>query len=174
MFRERRLLIDISHCLKHLVGNSEQWCCAIVISHSSSSPLKIHSFFLGTHAPLSHCLCWSGSEVEWDPHLGRVLFTNLEELCFFRLQLCVWEARFPACCSLSRPANISLVSFVHPLNERPRSTPALCSDLERPGRADVLVGSAASSRLLLSCCFAGLSREQWLCWLYFPFRWFVF
>lgn len=70
------------------------------------------------------------------------LLTWVEELCFFWLQLCVWEARFSPC-SLPRPANISLVSFVHPLNERPRITPALCSDLERRGRADVLVGTAA-------------------------------
>lgn len=81
------------------------------------------------------------------------LLTWVEELCFFWLQLCVWEAHFSPCCSLSRPANISLVSFVRPLNERPRITPALCSDLERQGRADVLVGTAArlttSAELLL-------------------------
>lgn len=50
-----RLLIDVSRCMKRLVGNSEQRCCAVVMSHSSSSPLKIRSFFLGTHTikPLS-------------------------------------------------------------------------------------------------------------------------
>lgn len=118
-----------------------------MISHSSSSP-----FFLGTHAPLSHCLCWS-VEVEWDPHLGALLFTNLggRTLLLLAAALCLGGS-FSPCCSLSRPANISLVSFVHPLNERPRITPALCSDLERQGRADVLVGTAArltTSELLL-------------------------
>lgn len=110
-------------------------CCGDLFPVFSNSVCRLYLFLIGTHVPLSHCQCCSGSGVERGLHLVALRLTNGDRGAL------LWTGAVPVeehpgrltnphGRSFSRLAVIALVSLILPLNHRSR-----IAQIQLPGKS---------------------------------------
>lgn len=155
-------------------------CCGDLFPVFSNSVCRLYLFLIGTHVPLSHCQCCSGSGVERGLHLVALRLTNGDRGAL------LWTGAVPVeehpggltnphGRSFSRLAVIALVSLILPLNHRSRIAQILSVTWEVKVGSDFEWSLLPYLRLLLRAtavlAWAGNSGSSGFIFL---FSWFVF